>query len=183
MRGGGGNFGVVTSFEVRLHALGPEVLAGLVVYSLAQAKQVFEGYRRFTAGASDDMTVWMVLRKEPPTAVFPASRGAWQGGGYPGLLLDWGHRAGSGADPAAAQLWPTVRRNDCADALRMRALFDAIAPYATGGVYVNFMPEDEAQRVAVGRGYVLHTHPCAMRPLTLQPARLPNPPLLSNSQA
>ena len=31
-----------------------------------------------------------------------------------------------------------------------RALFDALAPHATGGVYVNFMPEDEAQRVAAG---------------------------------
>src|SRR5690606_2136857 len=37
-----------------------------VVYPLDQAKQVFEGYRRFTATASDDMTTWMVLRKAPP---------------------------------------------------------------------------------------------------------------------
>ena len=39
VRGGGGNFGVVTSFEYRLHPLGPQVLAGLIVYPLDQAKQ------------------------------------------------------------------------------------------------------------------------------------------------
>jgi FAD/FMN-containing dehydrogenase len=57
LRGGGGNFGVVTSFEYQLHPLGPQVLAGLVVYPLDQAKQVFEGYRKFIAAASEDMTV------------------------------------------------------------------------------------------------------------------------------
>ncbi len=72
VRGGGGNFGVVTSFEYRLHPLGPQVLAGLVVYPLEQAKSVFDGYRKFTAAASDDMTVWMVLRKAPPLPFLPA---------------------------------------------------------------------------------------------------------------
>ena len=80
VRGGGGNFGVVTSFEYRLHPLGPEVLAGLIVYPLDQAKQVFDGYRKFTAAASDEMTVWMVLRKAPPLPFLPPQR-AWQGGG------------------------------------------------------------------------------------------------------
>ena len=72
VRGGGGNFGVVTSFEYRLHPLGPQVLAGLIVYPFAQARQVFDGYRKFTATASDDMTAWMVMRKAPPLPFLPA---------------------------------------------------------------------------------------------------------------
>ena len=72
LRGGGGNFGIVTSFEFRLHKLGPEVLAGLVVYPLDQAHAVFEGYRTFTAQAPDEMTAWLVLRKAPPLPFLPA---------------------------------------------------------------------------------------------------------------
>ena len=40
LRGGGGNFGVVTRFEFRLHPVGPDLLSGLVVYPLAEAKSV-----------------------------------------------------------------------------------------------------------------------------------------------
>jgi len=71
VRGGGGNFGVVTSFEYRLHKLGPEVFAGLIVYPLDQAHEVFEGYRSFTAAASEDMTAWLVMRKAPPLPFLP----------------------------------------------------------------------------------------------------------------
>ncbi len=49
LRGGGGNFGVVTSFEFQLHPVGPEVYAGLVVYPFAQARQVLRAWRDFTA--------------------------------------------------------------------------------------------------------------------------------------
>ena len=51
LRGGGGNFGVVTSFEFQLHPVGPEVYAGLVVYPFAQARQVLRAWRDFTADA------------------------------------------------------------------------------------------------------------------------------------
>jgi FAD/FMN-containing dehydrogenase len=71
LRGGGGNFGIVTSFEYRLHPLGPEVLAGLVVYPFDQAHAVFEGYRRFTADAPQEMTAWLVLRQAPPLPFLP----------------------------------------------------------------------------------------------------------------
>jgi FAD/FMN-containing dehydrogenase len=45
IRGGGGNFGVVTSFEFRLHPVGPEVLAGLIVHPFSRAKELLQGYR------------------------------------------------------------------------------------------------------------------------------------------
>ena len=73
LRGGGGNFGVVTSFEFVLHPVGPEVQAGLVVYPFAQARQVLRAWRDFTTTAPDELSVWAVLRKAPPLPFLPAS--------------------------------------------------------------------------------------------------------------
>jgi len=73
LRGGGGNFGVVTSFEFQLHPVGPEVYAGLVVYPFAQARQVLRAWRDFTATAPDELCVWAVLRKAPPLPFLPPS--------------------------------------------------------------------------------------------------------------
>ena len=73
LRGGGGNFGVVTSFEFQLHPVGPEVYAGLVVYPFAQARQVLRAWRDFTASTPDELSVWTVLRKAPPLPFLPAS--------------------------------------------------------------------------------------------------------------
>jgi FAD/FMN-containing dehydrogenase len=72
LRGGGGNFGVVTSFEFQLHALGPQVLAGLVVYPFDQASKVLRTYRDWTASLPDEATVWAMLRKAPPLPFLPA---------------------------------------------------------------------------------------------------------------
>jgi FAD/FMN-containing dehydrogenase len=73
LRGGGGNFGVVTSFEFRLHPVGPEVYSGLVVYPFAQAKRVLRAWRDFNATAPDELSVWTVMRKAPPLPFIPAS--------------------------------------------------------------------------------------------------------------
>ena len=73
LRGGGGNFGAVTSFEFRLHPVGPDVYAGLVVYPFAQAQKVLRAWRDFTAGAPDELSVWTVLRKAPPLPFLPES--------------------------------------------------------------------------------------------------------------
>ena len=54
LRGGGGNFGIVTSFEFQLHRVGPELHAGLVVYPFAQARQVLRAWRDFTADSPDE---------------------------------------------------------------------------------------------------------------------------------
>ncbi len=243
VRGGGGNFGVVTSFEFKLHKLGPEVVAGLIVYPFEQAHQVFEGYRKFVAAAPEEMTVWLVLRKAPPLPFLPASvhgkevvvvAFCWIGGVRRGKSLaaplrtfgkPFGEHVGPMPfvawqaafdpllEPGARNYWkshdfrtlsldverllreaighlPTdecevflgnlgaavnkvpagdtayphrdvefivnvhTRWRDPADDERCigwaRGLFDALAPHATGGVYVNFMPEDERDRVAAG---------------------------------
>ena len=52
IRGGGGNFGVVTSFEFRLHPVGPEVLAGLVVHPFDGARELLAATARVAASAA-----------------------------------------------------------------------------------------------------------------------------------
>jgi FAD/FMN-containing dehydrogenase len=73
IRGGGGNFGVVTQFEFGLHSVGPEVLAGLLVFPFDQAKQILNSYREFMKSAPEDLNVWIVMRKAPPLPFLPES--------------------------------------------------------------------------------------------------------------
>lgn len=72
IRGGGGNFGVVARFELELHPVGPEVLCGLIVYSLDEAEPVLRQYRGFAESAPDELSVWVVMRKAPPLPFLPA---------------------------------------------------------------------------------------------------------------
>ena len=72
LRGGSGNFGVVTRFEFRLHPVGPNVLSGLIVFALSEAKAVLQQYREFMAKAPDELSVWTVLRQAPPLPFLPA---------------------------------------------------------------------------------------------------------------
>lgn len=240
VRGGGGNFGVVTSFEYRLHPVGPEVLAGFVIHPISGAKELLAAYARLAAEAPDELTVWAVLRKAPPLPFLapevhgtevvvlaacwagdleagkkamaplrglgkphadvigpmpflgwqaaldplltPGFRNYWKshdltalGDGALDVLLDHATRLptpdcevliaqlGGAVNrvPAGATAYPHrnvefivnvhTRWSAPADDERCiawaRGLFDALAPHATGGVYVNFMPEDEVQRV------------------------------------
>jgi FAD/FMN-containing dehydrogenase len=71
LRGGGGNFGVVTSFEYQLHPVGPTVLAGLVAWPLADASEVLRRFRDFAADAPDEVGIMANLRMAPALPVFP----------------------------------------------------------------------------------------------------------------
>jgi FAD/FMN-containing dehydrogenase len=73
LRGGGGNFGVVTQFEFKLHPVGPEILAGLIVFPFKQATQVLRKYRDFVRSAPLELNVWVVLRHAPPLPFLPES--------------------------------------------------------------------------------------------------------------
>ena len=72
LRGGGGNFGVVTQFEFALHPMRPEVVAGLLVFPMAQATEILARYRTFIERAPESVNVWAVLRKAPPLPFLPA---------------------------------------------------------------------------------------------------------------
>jgi FAD/FMN-containing dehydrogenase len=76
IRGGGGNFGVVTSFEYQLHPVGPDVLCGLIVHPLDAAPQLLRRYNEIANTASDELTVWAVLRRAPPLPFIPVE---WHG--------------------------------------------------------------------------------------------------------
>jgi FAD/FMN-containing dehydrogenase len=65
LRGGGGNFGVVTSFEFRLHEIGPTVLGGFVFHPFAHAMDVAHFYREFTAQAPDELTTDLAFATSP----------------------------------------------------------------------------------------------------------------------
>jgi FAD/FMN-containing dehydrogenase len=71
LRGGGGNFGIVTRFEFQLYPVGPEVLSGLVVYPLEEAKSAIKQYREFVSKLGEDTSVWVVMRKAPPLPFLP----------------------------------------------------------------------------------------------------------------
>ncbi|MGH2956942.1 MAG: FAD-binding oxidoreductase [Solirubrobacterales bacterium] len=71
IRGGGGNFGIVTSFEYRLHPVGPIVLAGPIFHPLADAPEVLRFYREFIADAPDELTTIFALRMAPPLPFLP----------------------------------------------------------------------------------------------------------------
>jgi FAD/FMN-containing dehydrogenase len=72
VRGGGGNFGIVTNFEFKLHPVGPQVLCGLIVFPFDAAKSVLTQFARFTETMPDELNVWMVTRKAPPLPFLPA---------------------------------------------------------------------------------------------------------------
>ncbi|MGH8901647.1 MAG: FAD-binding oxidoreductase [Egibacteraceae bacterium] len=71
LRGGGGNFGVATSFEFRLHPLGPTMLAGIVAWPMDDAPKVLGLLRDLAAEAPDELGVMANLRLAPPLPVFP----------------------------------------------------------------------------------------------------------------
>jgi FAD/FMN-containing dehydrogenase len=74
LRGGSGNFGVVVSFEYRLHDLGPLVLGGPLLYTLDDAAAVLRNAREFFADAPDEVSLWLVLTHVPPAPPFPEER-------------------------------------------------------------------------------------------------------------
>jgi len=71
IRGGGGNFGVVTSFEFQLHEVGPEVLAGLIVHPFEEAADLLRFHREFTAEAPDELCCYAAIIGAPPAPFLP----------------------------------------------------------------------------------------------------------------
>jgi len=245
IRGGGGNFGIVTLFEFQLHKVGPDVLAGLMVFPFKDAKSVLKKYRKFVQKIPNELNVWVILRQAPPLPFLPKRvhgkevvilailysgeikqgqklikplrrfakahgehTGAmpyevWQQGFDP--LLTPGARnywkshnfselndgaldaiieyAGKLPSPQceifigllggkAAKVSPDAMAYGNRDANFIlnvhsrwdkakddtkciswaRDFFDASAPYATGGVYINFVTQDETDRIAAAYG-------------------------------
>ncbi|HEV8481000.1 MAG TPA: FAD-binding oxidoreductase [Candidatus Eisenbacteria bacterium] len=243
VRGGGGNFGVVTSFEFRLHAIGTELLTGVLIHPLDKAKEILTAYRRVVAQAPDELAVWFVMRKAPPLPFLapeyhgtdvlvlamcwsgdpeagrgpvgqiqglgkpiaevvgpmpfvawqqlldplltPGARNYWKSQSFTELtdaaldvLVDAAKRIPSAeSEIAFAQVGGAINRVPAASTAYphrniqfvlnehtrwmdpakdkeciawARKLFDDLTPHATGGVYVNFMPEEETLKSRPG---------------------------------
>jgi FAD/FMN-containing dehydrogenase len=72
VRGGGGNFGIVTEFEFRLHPVGPTVVAGPVFWPIAESPKVLRFYRDWIAEGPDELMTLVMHRKAPPLPFIPA---------------------------------------------------------------------------------------------------------------
>ena len=145
LRGGGGNFGVVTSFEYQLHPVGP-VLAGMVIHPMARAKEMLRFYRDFCRGCPDEMlaaAALMTSHEGEPVAVIIAS--------YIGDLAD-GERAMAPLRKFGTPLADTIAPTSY---VQLNTLFDAAVPY--GGVQrywkSSFLDElgDQLLDIMVGR--------------------------------
>jgi FAD/FMN-containing dehydrogenase len=116
LRGGGGNYGVVTSFEFRLHPVGPTVLGGMVLHPLADAKDVLQFYRDFVRQLPDEGEAWAALLCAPDGSPLVAMALAYNGS------IDEGRRvlapARTFGSPIAdfVQEIPYVRRQTLLDA-------------------------------------------------------------------
>jgi len=71
LRGGGGNFGIVASYEYEMRKHGPTVMAGMVAHPMDRADDVISFYREFSEAASDDLTCVLLLRIAPPAPFLP----------------------------------------------------------------------------------------------------------------
>jgi FAD/FMN-containing dehydrogenase len=72
MRGAGGNFGIVTEFEFQLNPVGPEVLAGPIIWPMHQSAEVLRFYRDWITEVPDELTTIVVHRMAPPLPAIPA---------------------------------------------------------------------------------------------------------------
>ena len=76
LRGGGGNFGVVTRFTFRLHKIGPTITGGLIAWDASRIEEVLDTYRELTESAPPELTAAVVVMSAPPAPFVPIE---WQG--------------------------------------------------------------------------------------------------------
>jgi FAD/FMN-containing dehydrogenase len=71
LRGGGGNFGVVTGIDYMLYPVGPEIIGGMVAWPVSEAPRVLELYRTFAEEAPPELTLVALIRPAPPAPWLP----------------------------------------------------------------------------------------------------------------
>ena len=84
LRGGGGNFGVVTRFSFRLHQVGPMITGGLIIWSAERAAEVLAAYRALTESAPRELTAAAIVRLAPPAPFLPQQ---WHGKPVAGIQI------------------------------------------------------------------------------------------------
>jgi FAD/FMN-containing dehydrogenase len=134
IRGGSGNFGIVTEFEFRLHPLGPIVLAGLMVFPVDRAPEVLRRWRDWADGAPDEVSTGCAVITAPPEPFVPVHLHGRPVLGIPVLY------AGDPEDGAAAvqplrELGPAVDHVGPMPYTAFQAVLDPLAPWDLGGFY------------------------------------------------
>lgn len=84
LRGGGGNFGVVTRFTLRLHEVGPMVTGGMILWGAERAEEVLAAYRDLTESAPRELTAVLTIRLAPPAPFLPPE---WHGKPIIGMVV------------------------------------------------------------------------------------------------
>ena len=129
LRGGGGGLGVVTSFTYRLHPVGPDVLAGPVIWSLDDAPEVLHAYARYVGSAPREAATVVTLRRAPTAPSLPGDLH-----GRPVCIISM---LAIGDPQRAEQLLAPLRRcgRPLVDLVRYRpytnlqSMFDAVVPH------------------------------------------------------
>ncbi len=131
LRGGGGNFGVVTAFEFDLHPVGPTVTAGPVFYPGERAEEIMRFYRDFVRDLPDELTTLVNLLTAPPAPFLPEE---WHGRKLVALIGCYSGDVEEGAramqplrelgDPVADLVGPMPYT-------QMQSLIDALWPHGT----------------------------------------------------
>jgi FAD/FMN-containing dehydrogenase len=101
LRGGGGNYGVVTRFTFRLHEVGPTVYGGLIAWPFERASEILRAYRTITTEAPPELAVWLILLHAPPASFVPE---AWHGQKICAMAVCY-----SGAPDARAEALAPIR--------------------------------------------------------------------------
>ena len=83
LRGGGGNFGVVTGIDYKLYPVGPEIVGGVVAWPASEAPKVLELYRTLAENSPEELTLVTLLRPAPPAPWLPKE---WHGKPIIGML-------------------------------------------------------------------------------------------------
>ena len=99
LRGGGGNFGVVTGIDYALHPVGPEIVGGLVAWPASEAPKVLELYRTLAEKAPPELTLVVLMRPAPPAPWLPKDM---HGKPIVGLLACYSGKAEEGEKAVAA---------------------------------------------------------------------------------
>jgi FAD/FMN-containing dehydrogenase len=132
LRGGGGNFGVVTSYDFRLHDLGPRVMAGMVIHPAAAAHDVVRAWRDWVEDAPESVCTGVAFVRAPAAPFVPTEL---QGQPVLGILAMYAGDADEGAEllrPLKEQIGPPVV--DLIDRIPYTAFQAIVDPFSPKGL-------------------------------------------------
>jgi FAD/FMN-containing dehydrogenase len=127
LRGGGGNFGIVTEFKFRLHPLGPIVLAGLALWPIERAAEVIRVWRDYMDGAPDELCTGVAVVTAPPEPFVPESMRGQTALGLVGMYVG-DHAAGATVLQPLRDLGPAVDLFQPMPYTAFQALLDPMVP-------------------------------------------------------